>query len=153
MKLPASPTPRIATMRGFSLIELMVTVAIMAILTTIAMNSYANYVLRSNRTEARLALRAAQAGEEKWFLQNNAYAQDVATLRGTPPAGLGIDISATGVTPGGKYTISFAVAAANSYTLQAVATGAQANDTAACRTLTIDQQGARTPADSTGCWK
>jgi len=39
------------------------------------------------------------------------------------------------------------------YTLQAVATGSQAKDTAACLTFTITDQGARTPADSSGCWR
>ena len=138
--------------RGFTLIELMVVVAIVAVLGTIAVSSYSNYVLRTNRTEGRLALLAIQAAQEKYFLQNNGYAQNIATVVLSPAlGGLGVNLTAAGVTSGGKYTISL-VATPNTYTLQADATGAQTRDTA-CLTFTINEQGTRTPADSTGCWK
>lgn len=140
--------------RGFSLIELMVVVGIFALLSTIAVNSYRRYTLRATRTEGRLALLAIQVAQEKYFLQNNQYAQDIATVIAAPPAGLGVNaINASGVTGGGNYTISFAAVAPTTYTLQAVATGNQTNDTAACLTFTINEQGQRTPADSTGCWR
>ena len=141
--------------RGFTLIELMTVVAVVAILSTIAMSSYSNYVLRTNRTEGRMALLAIQVAQEKFFLQNNAYAQSIATVIAAPPAGLGVTLSGAGVTPGGKYTISFdpAFTSANIYRLQADATGAQTHDTAACLTFTIDDKGAKTPLDSSGCWK
>ena len=140
--------------RGFSLIELMVVVAIFAILSTIAVNSYRRYTLRATRTEGRLALLAIQVAQEKYFLQNNQYAQDLATVTAAPPAGLGIGaINASGATGGGNYTISFAAVTPTTYTLQAVATGNQTKDTAACLTFTINEQGQRTPADSTGCWR
>ena len=140
--------------RGFSLIELLVVVAIVAILSNIAVSSYRNYVLRTARTEGRMALLAIQVAQEKFFLQRNQYAQDIATVRADPPAGLGISsLSAAGVTPGGNYTISFAAVTPTTYTLQAVATGSQTKDTAACLTFTINEQGARTPADTSGCWR
>jgi type IV pilus assembly protein PilE len=139
--------------RGFSLIELMIVVAVVAILASLAVTSYRRYVMRANRTEARIALLSVQAAQEKFFLQNNGYATTMATVLAAPPAGLGIGLSAGGVTPSGNYTISFSAATANTYTLQAVATGPQTSDTAACLTFTINEQGTRTPADSTGCWK
>ncbi len=140
--------------RGFSLIELMVTLAVFAILSTIAVNSYRRYTLRATRTEGRLALLAIQVSQEKFFLQNNTYAQDIATVIAAPPAGLGVGaINASGVTGAGNYTISFAAVTPTTYTLQAVATGKQTKDTAACLTFTIDEQGTRTPADATGCWR
>jgi type IV pilus assembly protein PilE len=140
--------------RGFSLIELMVVLAVFAILSTIAVGSYRRYSLRATRTEGRLALLAIQVAQEKYFLQNNSYAQDIATVIAAPPAGLGVSsINASGVTTGGNYTLSFPAATATTYTLQAVATGRQADDTAACLTFTIDEQGTRTPADSSGCWR
>jgi type IV pilus assembly protein PilE len=141
--------------RGFSLIELMIVVAIVAILATLANASYSNYVLRTNRTEGRMALLAIQAAQERFFLQNNQYAQDMATVVAPVNAGgLGVgSISAAGLTPSGNYTISFAATAANTYRIQAVATGPQTHDTAACLTFTVDDQGARTPDDSTGCWR
>lgn len=139
--------------RGFSLIELMVVVAIVALLATIAVGSYRRYVLRANRAEARIALLAIQAAQEKFFLQGNQYAQALATVVAAPPAGLGINLTAGGLTPAGNYTVSFVNATATTYQVQAVATGPQANDTAACLTFTVDQSGNRTPADSTGCWR
>jgi type IV pilus assembly protein PilE len=143
-----------ASWRGFSLIELMVVVAVFAILSSMAVNSYRRYTLRATRTEGRLALLAIQVAQEKYFLQNNAYAQDLATVIAAPPAGLGVSsINASGVTTNGNYTISFAAVSPTTYTLQAVATGNQVKDTTACLTFTISDQGARTPADSTGCWR
>jgi len=139
--------------RGFSLIELMVVVAIVAILSTLAVGAYSRYTYRTNRTEGRIALLSIQAAQEKYFLQNNQYAQSIATVTAAPPAGLGVNLSAGGVTPAGYYTVSFTVATPNTYTIQAVATGTQTKDTAACQTFTIDQSGNRTPADSSGCWR
>lgn len=141
--------------RGFSLIELMIVVAVVSILATLATASYRRYMLRTNRTEGRIALLAIQTAQERYFLQNNAYAQDMATVIAPANAGgLGVtSLTAAGVTPNGYYTISFAAVTANTYTIQAVATGPQTKDTAACLTFTVNEQGARTPADSTGCWK
>ncbi len=120
---------------GFTLIELMVVVGLVAVLGSIAVSTYRSYILRTNRTEGRMALLATQVGQEKYFLQNNQYAPDIATVIAAPPAGLGINLTAAGVTLGGNYTISFAAVTANTYTLQAVATGTQTKDTAACLTL------------------
>jgi type IV pilus assembly protein PilE len=139
--------------KGFTLIELMVVIAVIALLSNIALATYRSYILRANRTEGRMALLSTQVAQEKFFLQNNSYAQDIATVIAAPPAGLGIGLTAGGVTLGGNYTLSFTAVTANSYTLQAVATGPQTKDTAACLTFTINDQGQRTPADSTGCWK
>jgi len=142
-----------ASWRGFSLIELMVVLAVFAILSTIAVGSYRRYSLRATRTEGRLALLAIQVAQEKYFLQNNAYAQDIATVIAAPPAGLGVSsVDASGLTSGGNYTISFAAVTLTTYRLQAVATGNQTKDTA-CQTFTIDEQGTRTPLDSSGCWR
>jgi type IV pilus assembly protein PilE len=72
---------------GFTLVELMITVVVVAILASIAVPSYRDYVMRSQRTDARSALLRVQASEEKFFLQNNTYTPDVAAA---PPAGLGL---------------------------------------------------------------
>ena len=139
--------------RGFTLIELMIVIAVVAILATIAVSSYRRYVMRATRTEGRMALLAIQVAQEKFFLQNNQYAQNLATAVAAPPAGLGVALDAAGLTLGGHYTVSFPAATANTYTVQAVATGTQTADTAACLTFTINDQGVRTPADSSGCWR
>jgi len=140
-----------ARSQGVTLIELLIVIVIVGILGSIAMSAYRNYVMRANRTEARMALLAIQTAQEKWFVQNSQYAQDIATLVAPPPAGLGIALTAAGVTPGGNYTISFTAATATTYAVQAAATGAQVDDTN-CPTLAIDQNATRTPAAST-CWR
>ena len=140
--------------QGFSLVELMVVIAIVALLSSIAVGAYRNYVMRATRTEARMALLAIQVAQEKFFLQNNQYAQNLATVIAPPPGGLGINsIDAAGLTSSGNYTVSFVAATPNTYTLQAVATGPQTHDTPICLTFQLNEQGARTPADSTGCWR
>jgi len=140
-------------LRGFTLVELMIVVAVAAILSTIAIGSYRSYSLRASRTDGRIVLLAIQQAQEKYFLSNNQYAQNIATVIAAPPAGLGINLTAAGLTLAGDYTISFTVATPTTYTVQAVATGTQTNDTPACLTFWIDQSGNRFPADSTGCWR
>lgn len=142
--------------RGFSLIELMIVVAVVAILATLATANYRSYMLRTNRNEGRIALMQIQAAQEKYFLQNNAYATTMAlVVAPTTSGGLGVtSLTAGGVTPNGYYTITLPAATATTYTAQATATGSQANDKPVlCRTFSINDQGVRSPVDSSGCWK
>ena len=128
---------------GFSLIELMVVVAIVAILVAVAYPSYTDSVRRSNRSDARATLLQIAQNLERYFTENNTYAG--ATL-GTAAA---TDVWPTTTSTEDHYTISFAVApSATAYTLQAVATGPQANDSE-CATMTLSHQGVRAPA---ACW-
>lgn len=60
--------------RGFTLIELMITVIVVAILASIAIPAYRNYVVRSHRVDAKNALLALATAQEKFFLQCNRYA-------------------------------------------------------------------------------
>ena len=133
--------------RGVTLLELMAVVVIIGILGSLAVNSYRGYLLRTNRTDARMTLLRAQAAQEKFFLQNSRYAA-TAELSTAPPAGLGIPAAS----PGGHYTITLARPSTTQYTVTATAVGGQANDTAACRTLTINETGARTPTGN-DCWR
>jgi type IV pilus assembly protein PilE len=139
--------------RGFSLLELLVTIAILAIVASLAASSYHHNVIRAHRTEASTTLLAIQMAQERWFLQNNAYAQAVATLVARPPLGLGIPISAAGLTQNGYYTIGFAAATPTAYTIRAEAQGGQTNDDPRCVIYTVTESGVRTPAESTGCWR
>ncbi len=135
---------------GMTLIELMVTLAIVAILSAVAVSSYRSYSYRANRIEAETVLMKIQVAEEKFFLQNNTY---TTTLASAPPAGLGI----AATSPSGMYTLAVAAGStgsiATSYAATATATGNQTHDKSACLTLTINDQGQQTPAPSTDCWK
>jgi type IV pilus assembly protein PilE len=139
-------------MRGMTLIELMVVLAVVAILSTLAVGSYRQYVLRANRTDATGALLRIQVAQEKYFLQNNAYTTNVTAL---PPTGLGV----SSPTPNGFYTIAVTgdpnstANIATSFQATATAIGAQTKDTS-CLTLTINDQGQRSSAPSTtACWR
>jgi type IV pilus assembly protein PilE len=137
-------------MHGFTLMELMIVVVVIGILASIAVPSYRQYVLRTNRTDATTMLLRIQAAQEKFFLQNNQYASDAAAL------------GVTAVTEGGKYNIQVAQGASGTnMTFLATATptagGGQLSDTR-CRTFTINELGVRTGRDSGGadrsneCW-
>jgi prepilin-type N-terminal cleavage/methylation domain-containing protein len=104
---------------GFTLIELMVTVAIVGILTAIAYPSYRNYVLRGQIVNATNGLSALQANMERFFQDNRTYVGGPCTT--TPPTipnftmtcttGAGPDVfvlTATGAGPvnGFVYTIN-----------------------------------------------
>ncbi|MDH4022805.1 MAG: prepilin-type N-terminal cleavage/methylation domain-containing protein, partial [Gammaproteobacteria bacterium] len=65
---------------GFTLIELMIVVAIITILSAIAYPSYIRYVVRSNQQAARSMLYAVADRQEQFFLDNKAYAADLSTL-------------------------------------------------------------------------
>ena len=145
---------RISLHRGFTLIELMITVAIVAILAAVAYPSYENYILRSNRSAAQGFLFNVANRQEQQMINARSY---FAIAAGTPAqwAAVGItvpqDVSA-------NYTVTVvADNAATPPTFQAVATpiGRQAKDTR-CGRLTLTQAGAKGVQNATAtadeCW-
>jgi type IV pilus assembly protein PilE len=59
--------------KGFTLIELMIVVAIIGIISAVALPSYNSYIIRSKRTECRTALMQVMQQQERYFTQQNAY--------------------------------------------------------------------------------
>jgi type IV pilus assembly protein PilE len=135
--------------RGFTLIELMITLLIVAILAGIAVPSYRNYVLRSHRVEATAALLRVAAAQEKFYLQNNTYTDNVGDV-----AGLGFstdDDTDEFVTENGWYKVKVTAADNEGFTLTADAEGDQVND-ADCTSFGLESSGKKT-ASTDKCWK
>jgi type IV pilus assembly protein PilE len=135
--------------RGFTLIELMIALVIVAILAGIAVPSYRNYVLRSHRVEATAALLKVAAAQEKFYLQNNTYTDNVGDV-----AGLGYsttDDTDKFDTESGWYEIKVTAADNEVFTLTATAKGDQVNDSK-CASFTLESSGAKS-ATTDECWK
>ncbi|HEY9145611.1 MAG TPA: type IV pilin protein [Thiobacillus sp.] len=122
---------------GFTLVELMITVAVIGILAAIAYPSYTQYVQRANRAEARSILMESAQFLERNFTTANRYDQDSAGNALNLPASL----AQSPKQGAAKYNISFAAQASQTFTLQAVPTGTMAGD--ACDTFTLTNTGAQ----------
>jgi len=145
---------------GFTLIELMVTVAIVTILATIAVTSYTSQVQKSRRTEAKSALLDLAGREERLFSTTNTYSDKEAFLGYATSGTTAINNMPFG---NGYYqlTVTWPDAAnqpgvANSYLLTAtpVAGQSQAGDTA-CGSFSVNQLGQQTvsgTATAASCW-
>ena len=146
--------------KGFTLIELMTVVAIMAIILAIALPNYDGFVRRANRTEAKNLLLRIAAEQEKFFTTFNRYSGDLTGVRTGNPATSGLNMADdTQENPGDAafYNITFNPAIpANglSYTLRATPAGAvQSVDE--CGALTLNNAGVRTalgPSAPANCW-
>jgi type IV pilus assembly protein PilE len=137
-------------LEGFSLIELMVTVAIVGVLAAIALPSYRSYVLRGNRTDAIKAMAFDQQALERCYSQNFTYVDNPPTQPCSAAPGTPTD------TTNNDYHLTFAINAA-SYVITAKTINAQAADTQ-CQTFTLTQAGVQAAQDSSGndqtqaCW-
>lgn len=128
--------------RGFTLIELMIVVAIVAILAAVAIPSYQQYIQKSRRVDAKETLTRMAALQERFFFQNSAYTADRSDLGGefSPEGWYRIDMPPDTVTD-------------STFVITAIAIGAQKNDTR-CATFTIDQslRQTATGTDADNCW-
>ena len=115
--------------RGFSLIELMIVVAIVAILGTIAYPSYQQYVLTSHRVEAKKMLLDAANRQETYFMDFNRYTSSAA------------DLNISDDSESGFYHLVIS-AGTNTFILFATPSGAQGSDSD-CIIFSIDQDGTR----------
>lgn len=134
--------------KGFSLIEIMIVVAVIAIIAAIALPSYNNSVLKSKRGMGKAELMEVLSMQEQYFINNKAYATDLTSLGyATNPYFIN-DQGSEVADANSIYRIALSGATVSDFTIEALARNGQADDTD-CSTLTLTNTGAKTPAQ---CW-
>jgi type IV pilus assembly protein PilE len=141
-----SASPRGA--RGFTLIELMIAVAVAGILAAVAYPAYLDQMRKSRRSAAQSTMLAVAQKEMQVFLDSRSYAAAAnAAAIAAAPLRIGVGPEVTNF-----YTLAVAVTtpagAPPTFTITATPTGNQASDT--CGTMTVNHLGVKTPAS--GCW-
>ena len=132
---------------GFTLIELMIVCAIIAILSALAYPSYVNYTVKTNRKAAEACLSEYSNYMERYYTTNLNYSTTTAKLPQMD--------CATPSQTGQSYAYGLASASTASYQLQAapISGTQQANKDTQCGTLYLDQTGNRTTSGGgTSCW-
>ena len=152
----ARPSNRISRARGFTLIELMITIVVGVILMIIAVSSYGTQVRKSRRTDAKTAVLDLAGREERNFSTTNTYAN--------VPTSLGYTGAAFPIVVGdGYYNVNVVVVAAApgvpaAFTITATPIGTQVAD-AQCASFTVTDLGVQSALDSGGadatlnCWR
>ena len=153
---------------AFTLIEIMIVVAVIAVLAAVAMPAYFDSIRKSRRADAITLLNQVAQEQERWRANNSTFSPNLGS------GGLRVTASATAVTtvgtvsssqfngPSGYYRIGVSTDSAlnadrTRYTVVATAIGAQASDTK-CTTLTFTMNGGTVTYGSTGtatpakCW-
>lgn len=127
--------------RGFTLIELMIATAVIAILAAIAYPSYQQYVDRANRSSVQQYMMLVASRQEQFLLDNREYALDSGAL-----VALGLSPAPAEVSQNYDVSVAAVSGVAPSYLITATGKGRMVGD----EDLTLDHRGVKKPADK---WK
>jgi type IV pilus assembly protein PilE len=139
----------LAPMQGFTIVEILVALAIVALLASFALPAYRDSTLRAGRADGKAALMQVASDQERFYSNNFSYSTNAVPLAATPAATL--------TSRDGNYVISVAACAggaiANCFVASAAPQGSQVADT--CGTLTINQLGVRAASGGSveDCWE
>ena len=133
-------------MRGITLIELMIVVVILSILAVVAYPGYQEFVARAKRNEARAPLLQIASNQERFYLDNRSFTNDVSDL------GLGTVAGNCARSETGAYNVC--INNADAATWDATATFLLGgNEASKCLTFTINSAGIRGSAPHGDCWE
>jgi type IV pilus assembly protein PilE len=139
--------------KGFTLLELMITVVVVAILAAIAIPNYQSYMIKTRRAAAAGCLLELSQFMERFYTVNLRYDQ----TSGDKPVPVALPNTPSQTELGGYYAFALQAVGTRTYSLSATPLGAQlSNDPYKCGTLTINQAGvksAATDADVGMCWR
>lgn len=142
--------------KGFSLIELLIVLAISSILSAIAYAGYRDNLIRMHRSDGQGALLDLAIRMENYYSKNNTY-QTATIGTGTPT-----DLLANAASPEGWYLLSLSALTNSTYTLEATPLHSQANADTRCQSLTFNSLGVKgvssgpagKPTELAGaCWR
>ena len=142
--------PSRCTTRGFTLIEVMIVIALIGFLAAVALPSYQSSVRKARRADARSALVTAAQLMERYATEHAGSGYSTATLSATP----GPTVVTKPASDNGHYTLSLANLTATTFTLRAAPQRGQTAD--GCATFTLDERGVRGVSGGTlatsDCW-
>ena len=128
--------------RGFTLIELMIVVAIVAILAAVAFPSYQQYTLRGHRSDAQQVMMDIAQRQGQVLVDNRAYATTIAATGASIPA-----------TVAARYDLALVTAGPPpSFTITATPKAGSGQEKDSCGTLTLDSAGAKSASGTGTCW-
>lgn len=150
-----NPTKSRNAQRGFSLIELMIVVAIIAIISAFAYPSYDRYVIKTKRSVAQNALLQVADRQQQFFMDNKRFAADITNL-GFPANPYVIDDNGTSTVASDAdavYSLSLSNVTATTWTATATPLNSQLSRDTYCGSLTITQTGAKSKSGASDkCW-
>lgn len=131
------------TMKGVTLLELMIVIVIIAILSAIAYPSYRQYVARAKRNEAKAGLLQISTLQERFYLQNNTYSNNLMDL--------GFATATNALSSSGTYVFNVTAANANTFAADAAYQNTDP-ELAKCATFTINGQTTKGSTPYNDCW-
>ena len=149
--LPTHPSARQST-RGFTLIELMVVLAIVGILAGIAYPSYKDSIARGKRSDAQKVVLEASQFMQRWYAANNTYKRPDGSAPTLPAGLMQSPMSGTAA-----YTVSVSAATDTDYTITATRAGSMASD--GCGNFTLTSTGIKGLVNASSgytvstCWR
>jgi len=162
IEMTSASSRSIVRSRGFTLIELMMVLVVLVILVSIALPSYRDYVLKSNRAVAKGKLLELAARQESFFADNKVYSNTLDAFLGLGTVNARVDSNYNWVpvaSADGIYQVSVATAAVGgvdnmAFTLTATPVNSQARDSGKCAAFTLTDTGQRGATGSLGldCW-